>query len=149
MTSIAPTLGPTRVRFTSSPDALVAGAWYPYTANLAHELSSLSLAVAPLLGDVTSISVHWQSYRRYPGLDSADSPTVPPLMTLNATRRSATLLVIPCRTASSLAAILMHLASDDDLPDGHMHSLECRRGQRILSIAEQYLTGLADAAQAN
>ena len=142
------TLGPTRVWFTTDRSAPIAGAWYPYTANLADELSSLSGAAAPRLGEVTSISVHWQSYRRYPGLDSADSPTVPPLMTLNGSHRNATLLVIPCRTASSLAAILMHLASDSELPDGHMHSLESKRGRRILSIASQYMASLDGTASA-
>lgn len=139
-------LGPTRVRFTSDRDARVAGAWYPYTANLAGELSSLSAAVTPLLGEITSISVHWQSYRRYPGLDSEDAPTIPPLMTISATDRDATLLVIPCRTSSSLAAMLLRLASDTELEGAHTYSLECNKGRRILSLAEQYMSELDDDA---
>ncbi|MGC4935965.1 DUF5994 family protein [Gordonia sp. DT30] len=146
MVGRVPTLGPTRVRFTSDRTAPVAGAWYPYTADLACELGNLSAAVSPLIGDITSISVNWQNYRRFPGLDSSDSPAIPPLMTITTPQTTATVLVIPCRTSSSLAAVLLRLAGDTELLDGQAHSLETLRGRRILSLAGQYLQEQASAA---
>lgn len=137
--ALIPTLGPTRVRFTSDRTAPIAGAWYPYTSDLSNELGRLSTAVSPLLGDITSISVNWQNFRRYPGLDSPDAPAVPPLMTLTTSQMTANLLVITCRTSSSLAAILLRLASDSELLDGQAHSLETLRGRRILSMASEYV----------
>ncbi|WP_288338164.1 DUF5994 family protein [uncultured Gordonia sp.] len=133
------TLGPTRVRLCSDPKASVAGAWYPYTVQIADELSRLSTAVAPVLGEITAIEVNWQSFRRYPGLDSADAPAVPPLMTLTTPTTTATLLVIPSRTGSALAALLLRLAGQTEITDGRIHSLDARRAQQILARAGQYL----------
>ncbi len=139
MAGHAPTLGPTRVRFNAERTAPIAGAWYPYTSALADELGKLSIAVKPFIGDITSISTHWQSYKRFPGLDSADSPAIPPLMTITTERTAATILVIPCRTSSSLAASLLRLASDTTLLDSQMHSMETQRARRILALASKHL----------
>ncbi|MET4164575.1 MULTISPECIES: DUF5994 family protein [Gordonia] len=130
-----PLLGPARVRFGVDPAAVVGGAWYPYTVQLADELPGMLTTARSSVGDVSGIDVNWSSFRRLPGLDSPDSPEKPPLMTLTASGRSVTLLVIPPRTASSLAAILLRQASGSVLADGRCHSLEFRRAERILARA--------------
>ncbi|MFE0749379.1 DUF5994 family protein [Gordonia sp. NPDC058843] len=127
-----PLLGPARVRFGIDPSAAVAGAWYPYTVQLAEELPGMLKAARSLFGEVSGIDVNWSSFRRLPGLDSLDSPETPPLMTLTASTRAVTVLVIPPRTASSLAATLLRQASGSVLADGQCHSLEFRRAERIL-----------------
>lgn len=126
-----PLLGPARVRFGVDPGAAVAGAWYPYTVQLADELPGMLTTARSMVGDVSGIDVNWTSFRRLPGLDSPDSPETPPLMTLTAGGRVVTLLVIPPRTASSLAATLLRQASGAVM-DGRCHSLEFRRAERIL-----------------
>lgn len=130
-----PLLGPARVRFGIDPAAAVAGAWYPYTLQLADELPAMLTAARSLVGDVSGIDVNWSSFRRLPGLDSPDSPETPPLMTLTTAGRAVTLLVIPPRTTSSLAATLLRQASGTVMADGQCHSLEFRRAQRILERA--------------
>ncbi|MBD0862234.1 transposase [Gordonia sp. zg691] len=135
-----PLLGPARVRFGSDPAAPVGGAWYPYTIQLADELPGVLAAASTLIGDITGIDVNWSSFRRLPGLDSPDSPLTPPLMTLTAGKKSVTLLVIPHRTVSSLAAILLRQASNSAIPAGQAHSLEYRRAERILELAGRSLT---------
>lgn len=130
--TVKPLLGPVRVRFGVDPAAAVAGAWYPYTLQLADELPGMLTTVRAMVGDVSGIDVNWSSFRRLPGLDSPDSPETPPLMTLTTPARSVTLLVIPPRTVSSLAAILLRQASGTVVADGRCHSLEFRRAERIL-----------------
>ncbi|WP_238421283.1 DUF5994 family protein [Gordonia sp. 'Campus'] len=127
-----PLLGPARVRFGVDPGAAVAGAWYPYTVQLAEELPGMLAAARARVGDISGIDVNWNSFRRLPGLDSPDSPETPPLMTLTTAGRTVTLLVIPPRTASSLAAILLRQASDSVITGSQCHSLEYRRAERIL-----------------
>ncbi|GAB89773.1 hypothetical protein GORHZ_070_00280 [Gordonia rhizosphera NBRC 16068] len=145
MTSI-PLLGPVRVRFSGQPTAPVGGAWYPYSVQLADELPGVLLAARPLFGDVVRIGVNWHSFRRFPGLDSLDSPPTPPLMTLTTQQTSVTLLVIPPRTASSLAAILLRLASNSATATGLNHSLEYRRAERILQRARGNMPSTAGPA---
>ncbi|AFR48027.1 MULTISPECIES: DUF5994 family protein [Gordonia] len=127
-----PLLGPPRVRFGLDPAAAINGAWYPYTLRLAEELPGMLAAARPQIGEVSGIDVNWSSFRRLPGLDSPDSPEMPPLMTLTCGSNTVMLLVIPPRTASSLAAILLRQASDTAAPGGQCHSLEYRRAERIL-----------------
>ncbi|GAA11671.1 MULTISPECIES: DUF5994 family protein [Gordonia] len=141
--SAPPLLGPPRVRFGIDPSAAVGGAWYPYTVQLADELPGVLAAARAQIGDVTGIDVNWQSFRRIPGLDSPDSPMTPPLMTLTAGGIVVTLLVIPPRTASSLAAILLRQASNTVAPDSQLHSLEFRRAERILELAARSLSSPA------
>ncbi|WP_232718713.1 DUF5994 family protein [Gordonia metallireducens] len=137
--SAPPLLGPPRVRFGVDPSAPIGGAWYPYTVQLADELPGLLAAARSQVGDVTGMDVNWTSFRRIPGLDSPDSPMTPPLITLTAGGVDVTLLVIPPRTASSLAAILLRQASNTVAPDSQLHSLEYRRGERILELAARSL----------
>ena len=133
--STPPLLGPTRVRFGVDPAAAIGGAWYPYTVQLADELPGLLASARAQFGDVTGIDVTWQSFRRLPGLDSPDSPATPPMMTLSTPVATVRLLVIPPRTASSLAAILLRLASNTVKPQASTYSLEFRRAERILELA--------------
>lgn len=138
--SSPPLLGPPRVRFGVDPSAPIGGAWYPYTVQLADELPGVLAAARSQIGDVTGMDVNWSSFRRIPGLDSPDSPMTPPLMTLTAGGVVVTILVIPPRTASSLAAILLRQASNTVSPETQLHSLEYRRGERILELAARAVT---------
>ncbi|GAC66865.1 DUF5994 family protein [Gordonia soli] len=130
-----PVLGPTRLRIGADLTVPVAGAWFPYTSKLSDELSVLSLAVRPMLGDIASIEVTWRNFARIAGFDSENTVDELPLMTFATAGSSVTLLVIPPRTASSLAATLLRLAGDQVIIDGHLHSLEQRRAARILERA--------------
>lgn len=134
----APILGPTRVQFSNisvGVGGTATGAWYPYTLRLADELPGVLVAAQQLFGEVSGIAVNWHNFRRLPGLDSPDSPMTPPLMTLTTKPTTITLLVIPPRTASSLAAILLRQASNRSSPAGQIHSLEYQRAERILDRA--------------
>lgn len=143
------TLGPTRLRLSADLDASIAGAWLPYTAQISHELPALQDAARGRIGTISAIDVNWRTFSRYPGLDSENSPLLLPLMSVTASGASITLLVIPPRTASPLAAALLHQAEfpfGTPRPDSYSHL--SRDAARILKrAAEQHDAAITAGAR--
>lgn len=132
---MAPALGPTRLQLAPDLTLSIAGAWLPYTAQISQELPALQAAARSRLGAITRIDVNWRNFARYPGFDSENSPDLLPLMSITADRARVTLLVIPPRTASALAATLLRQAGQGASPPGSEHSHLFRDAQRILHRA--------------
>jgi hypothetical protein len=96
------------------------GAWWPHTASVARELPELTDALFRRLGRIIDISVNWSSLTGPPDHDSLHRPnTADPgrmisrqrLMTITGREAAATLLVVPSRTASVLAAVVLRRAA--------------------------------------
>ena len=97
------------------------GAWWPHTASVARELPELIDALLRRLGHIVDISVNWSSLESSPDLDSLSGrvSTVnvgktirhQRVMTVTGGDARATLLVVPCRTTPTLAAMVMRQAA--------------------------------------
>ncbi|MGC4962145.1 DUF5994 family protein [Gordonia sp. DT218] len=128
-------LGPTRLQLAPDLTLPIAGAWLPYTSQISQELPALQAAGRSRLGTITRIDVNWRNFARYPGFDSENSPDMLPLMSITADHAEVTLLVIPPRTQSALAATLLRQAGQCTSSPGSEHSHLYRDAQRILRRA--------------
>ncbi|GAB90924.1 DUF5994 family protein [Gordonia rhizosphera] len=138
-----PALGPTRLQLGSDLTAPIAGAWLPYTTKISDELAALQTAAYARMGHFSCIGVNWRSLARYPGLDSENGPDELPLMSITAQRASVTLLVIPTRTSSALAAALLRQAGGSTTAPISQYSHLYKDARRILVRAARQQTARA------
>jgi hypothetical protein len=96
------------------------GAWWPHTASVARELPELIGALSARLGEIVDISVNWSSLEGCPAFDAVNRASVADpvrvtshqrLMMITGSQGSANLLVVPCRTSSALAAMVLRQAA--------------------------------------
>lgn len=102
------------------------GAWWPRTASVADELPELADALFTRLGQIIDISVNWSALAGSPDLDLLNRPRIVDpgrvishqrLMTITGSKAPAKLMVIPSRTSSALAVMVLRRAAD--LPVAH------------------------------
>ncbi len=100
------------------------GAWWPHTASVARELPDLIGALSARLGEIVDISVNWSSLEGHTDLDAVKRASMANpvrvvshqrLMMITGSQCSANLLVVPCRTSSALAAMVMRHAATLDI----------------------------------
>jgi hypothetical protein len=100
------------------------GAWWPHTASVARELPDLIGALSARLGEILDISVNWSSLEGHPDFDAVKRASMANpvrvvshqrLMMITGSQCSANLLVVPCRTSSALAAMVMRHAATLDI----------------------------------
>lgn len=112
---------PTRLTLVSELGGGLDGGWWPYTSSVAQELPGLIEALEQPLGHIVDIGVNWSTLDGVPDLDSlahrgnAALPgrnTRPQrVMTVTGSRAHARLLVVPCRTSTALAVMLLRRAA--------------------------------------
>jgi hypothetical protein len=145
------------------------GAWWPRTASIARELPELIDALFTRLGEIIAISVNWSSLEGSPVLDglnrvkTGDSGRIighQRLMMVTGSLASANLLVVPCRTPSALAVMVLRQAAtlpiypvesgtqefragDDIVRAARAESTVCARRRRVSGLAQ---VGSADPA---
>jgi hypothetical protein len=110
---------PVRVSLAFELGGDLDGAWWPHTASVAQELPELIGALVPRLGQIVDISVNWSALSGSPNLDWAyRAQTTGPaisrqrLMTVTGQAAMAKLLVVPSRTSSTLALMVLRRAAD-------------------------------------
>jgi Family of unknown function (DUF5994) len=110
---------PVRVSLALELGGDLDGAWWPHSASVAQELPELIGALVPRLGQIVDISVNWSALAGSPNLDwgyrAATAEVVPcrqRLMTITGSTALARLLVVPNRTASVLAVMVLRRAAD-------------------------------------
>jgi Family of unknown function (DUF5994) len=117
---------PVRVTLAFELGGDLDGAWWPHTASVANELPELTDALFVRLGRIIDINVNWSSLAGSPDLDSVNRPRVADpgraishhrLMTITGMKAPAKLMVIPSRTSSALAVMVLRRAAD--LPFNH------------------------------
>ena len=100
------------------------GAWWPHTASVAQELPDLMGALSARVGDIVDINVNWSPLEGHRDLDAVKraSMTNPVLVTshqrlmmITGSQCSANLLVVPCRTSSALALMVLRQAATLDI----------------------------------
>jgi Family of unknown function (DUF5994) len=110
---------PVRVTLAFELGGDLDGAWWPHTASLGTELPELTETLFNRLGRVRDISVNWSPLAGSPDLDSLCRPLmVRPcrpisqrVMTIYGTKARATMIVIPSRTSTALAVMLLRRAA--------------------------------------
>jgi Family of unknown function (DUF5994) len=110
---------PVRVSLAAELGGDLDGAWWPHVASVAQELPELICALAPRLGQVVDISVNWSALSGSPDLDwayraKATGAVVSRqrLMTVTGSAALARLLVVPSRTSTALAVMVLRRAAD-------------------------------------
>ena len=98
------------------------GAWWPHTVSMARELPDLIHALREPLGQVIDIGVNWSPLEGVADLDLLNRQGVAPgpgretrrfrVMTVTGCDARADLLVVPCRTSTALAVMLLRQAAD-------------------------------------
>lgn len=132
------------------------GAWWPYTASLASELPGLVDALTRRLGDVIDISVNWSSLAGSPDLDALIPRAAKPLpglkirhqrvMVITGSNAGANLMVVPCRTNSALAIMVLRLAAALPITTAELDTEPFRtadtivRAARVESVLQRYRT---------
>lgn len=137
------------------------GAWWPHTASIPRELPELLDALSARLGEIIAISVNWSSLEGSPDMDSltclkAKRPNGASahqrLMMITGSKASASLLVIPCRTSTALAVMVMRQAATFRILPTELHTREYQtsedivqavRAQSALCAGRQSVSGAA------
>ena len=120
------------------------GAWWPHTASVARELPELIGALSARLGEVLDISVNWSSLEGCPDFDAVKRASmVGPnrvashqrLMMITGSQCSANLLVVPCRTSSALAVMVLRQAATLNIVDAERDTEAFRIADGIVRAA--------------
>jgi hypothetical protein len=122
------------------------GGWWPYTASVARELPELIETLQRPLGDVVDICVNWSSLAGVPDLDSLfhrgnavvpgqDARRMQRIITVTGDRATARLLVVPWRTSTALAVMLLRRAARLPIMSDHVHTDAFRIADGIVRAA--------------
>jgi len=103
---------PIRVSVSHELGGDIDGAWWPRVDRMTNELPNLVAALAPLLGDITSINVNWPPLQRPPDFNWPGWEHKPQhVMTINGGDARINLLIIPYATYSGLALMVLRRAA--------------------------------------
>lgn len=121
------------------------GAWWPHTASVARELPELIEALRERLGQVIDIGVSWSPLEGVPDLDSLNRfgcEAIPGrqachqrVMTVTGSLAQANLLVVPSRTTTALAVMVMRRAAALPILPMHQDTRACRTADDIVRAA--------------
>jgi Family of unknown function (DUF5994) len=120
------------------------GAWWPHTASVARELPDLIGALSARLGEIVDISVNWSPLEGCPDLDAVKRASVADpvrvtshqrLMMVTGGQASANLLVVPCRTSSALAVMVLRQAATLNIVEAERDSEAFRIADDIVRAA--------------
>jgi hypothetical protein len=121
------------------------GAWWPHTASIARELPDLIEALSEPLGKVIDIGLNWSPLEGVPDLDLLNRRGVAAtpgretrrfrVMTLTGSEARANLLVVPCRTSTALAIMLLRQSADLPVMYAHQHTSAYETASVIVAAA--------------
>lgn len=110
-------VNPARVTLASELGGMLDGGWWPHESSVGRELPGLTEALASRLGKIGDIGVNWSTLSGMPNLDSFDwrghslislqQARRQRVVTLTGKRATARLLLIPPRTSTALAVMLL------------------------------------------
>ena len=135
---------PVRLALAIELGAPLDGGWWPHTAAVATELPELIDALSLRLGEIIAVSVNWSSLEGSPDLDAlVRVTTVDPgriisrqrLMMVTGSQASANLLVVPSRTSSALAVLVLRQAATLPVLPVEMETKEFRASNDIVHAA--------------
>jgi len=147
---------PTRVTLASALEDDLNGAWWPHTASVARELPELIDAVRERLGPVIDIGVNWSAFDGELDLDSLTRRGVDAIpgskarhqrvMTVTGSEARANLLVVPCRTTTALAVMVLRQAAALPILPSHLDTPAYRAAEDIVRAARAECAQLANSS---
>jgi Family of unknown function (DUF5994) len=121
------------------------GAWWPHTASIARELPDLIDALRDPLGQILDIGLNWSPLEGVPDLDLLNRRGVAAtpgretrrfrIMTVTGSEARADLLVVPSRTSTALAIMLLRQAADLPVMYAHQHTPAFETAGAIVAAA--------------
>ena len=137
---------PTRVTLASVlGDDVLDGAWWPHTSSVARELPELIDTLCERLGHVVDISVNWSAVDGVLDLDALTRRGVDAtpgwkerhqhVITVIGSQARANLLVVPCRTTTALAIMVLRRAADLPILPSHLDTAAYRAADNIVQAA--------------
>jgi hypothetical protein len=137
--------GPTRLTLASVLGDDLDGAWWPHTASVARELPDLIDALRDPLGEIIDIGVSWSPIEGVVDLDSFNRRGVDALpgwkarhqrvMTVTGSLARARLLVVPCRTTTALAVLVLRRAAGLPILPSHLDTPAYQAADDIVRAA--------------
>jgi hypothetical protein len=148
---------PTRVTLAAVlADDDLDGAWWPHTASVARELPELIDALDERLGQIIDIGVNWSAFDGVLDLDSLTRRGIDAIpgwkarhqrvMTVTGSYARANLLVVPCRTTTALAVMVLRQAAGLPILPSHMDTPAYRAADDIVRAACAECAQRADAS---
>ena len=123
---------PVRFSLASERGDGLDGAWWPHSPSIARELPDLIEALRDPLGQVIDIGLNWSPLEGVPDLDLLNRRGVAAtpgretrrfrIMTVTCSDAQANLLVVPSRTSTALAIMLLRQAADLPIMYAHQHT---------------------------
>jgi Family of unknown function (DUF5994) len=150
---------PVRFSLASNLGNCLDGAWWPHTVSIARELSDLTDTLRDPLGPVIDIGVNWSPLQGVPDLDLLNRRGVAAtpgretrhlrVITITGSRARANLLVVPCRTSTGLAVMLLRQAADLPVLYAHQHTSAYEAAGAIVRAARAQREPLAAPADSS
>ena len=148
---------PTRVTLASVlGDDDLDGAWWPHTASVARELPELIDALDERLGQIIDIGVNWSAFDGVLDLDSLTRRGIDAIpgwkarhqrvMTVTGSHARVNLLVVPCRTTTALAVMVLRQAAGLPILPSHLDTPAYRAADDIVRAARAECAQRADAS---
>lgn len=138
-------MGPIRLTLAPQLGNALDGAWWPHSSSVARELPGLIGVLEKPLGHVDDINVNWSSLAGVPNLDSLNwrgnsvvsvrETRQQRVMCFSGTRATARLLVVPWRTSTALAVMLLRRAARLPIMSAHLDTEAFRAADVIVRAA--------------
>ncbi|OBF60919.1 hypothetical protein A5756_02780 [Mycobacterium sp. 852002-53434_SCH5985345] len=148
---------PVRLTLAGRLGNKIDGAWWPRTGLISRELTELVSILDVPLGQVLDINVNWSSLQRQHDLNwDWGLGARPHVMTVDGRDARAKLLIVPHRTGTALAVMVLRRAAG--LPvyaahrDSHaFHTADCivrtARGEQMFEVRRSRRAGVAPLPQ--
>ena len=147
---------PTRVALAAELGEALDGAWWPQDAAVGRELPLLIEALKRPFGPIIDIGVNWSNLAGMPNLNSMDwrgnslvsirEARRQRVITLTGRRATTKLLLVPPRTSTALAVMLMRQAARLPIRPSHRETDAFRMADQIIRCA--YTETSTDATSA-
>ncbi len=128
-----------RVRLTlaSRLGNKIDGAWWPRTGLISRELTELVSVLDVRLGQVIDININWSSLQRQPDVNWDYWRGIHPhVMTVGGRDARATLLIVPHRTGTALAVMVLRRAAGLPVYAAHRDSRAFQSAECIVRVAQ-------------
>jgi hypothetical protein len=152
-------VSPIRLTLASELGNGLDGAWWPYTPSVARELPELIDALRRPLGRAIEIGVNWSSLEGVPDLDSLlfrGNAVIPGrdtrhqrVMTIIGSLARANLLIVPSRTTTALAVMVMRRAAALPILPIHLDTRAFQTADAIVRAARAQCTLTATPAKSS
>ena len=131
-----PLASPVRLTLASRLGNEIDGAWWPRTGLISRELPELISVLDVRLGHIIDINVNWSSLQRPPDLNWDGWRGIHQhVMTLSGRDARAKLLIVPHRTGTALAVMVLRRAARLPIHPAHRDSRAFQTAECIVRVA--------------